>query len=67
MMFMTPSVRLFSSQVVLKPLPYPINGLEPVISENLMNYHYGKHHATYVANLNNLKGAAAAALEAGDM
>jgi Fe-Mn family superoxide dismutase len=40
--------------VILKPLPYPIDGLEPVISKNLMEYHYGKHHQTYVNNLNGL-------------
>ena len=43
-----------------------MNGLEPVISENLMNFHYGKHHVTYVNNLNNLYEAAAKAQEAGD-
>lgn len=52
--------------VVQKPLPYPLNGLEPVISENLMSYHYGKHHTTYVNNLNGLIGKAKAALDAGN-
>ena len=42
-------------KVVQKPLPYAMDGLEPVISKNLMEYHYGKHHATYVNNLNNLQ------------
>ena len=41
-------------KAVLKPLPYPINGLEPVISQHLMEFHYGKHHQTYVNNLNGL-------------
>lgn len=31
-------------KAVLKPLPYALNGLEPVISEHLMSFHYGKHH-----------------------
>lgn len=35
-------------------LPYPRNALEPHISEETLNYHYGKHHATYVAKLNTL-------------
>jgi len=42
-------------KAVQKPLPYPINGLEPVISQTLMEFHYGKHHLTYVNNLNNLQ------------
>jgi Fe-Mn family superoxide dismutase len=46
--------RSFSTKVTLKPLPYSLNALEPVISENLMSFHYGKHHQTYVNNLNNL-------------
>ena len=49
-----------------KPLPYPINGLEPVISQHLMEFHYGKHHLTYVNNLNALQEQAAAAQESGD-
>lgn len=35
-------------------LPYSVNALEPVISENTINFHYGKHLQTYVTNLNNL-------------
>ena len=38
----------------LPPLPYAENALEPVISANTMSFHYGKHHKTYVDNLNNL-------------
>ncbi len=38
----------------LPPLPYPKNALEPHISEETLEYHYGKHHNTYVVNLNNL-------------
>lgn len=40
-------------------LPYPQNGLEPVISAETIEYHYGKHLQTYVTNLTNLtKGSA---------
>ena len=53
-------------KVTQKPLPYPMNGLEPVISENLMSYHYGKHHVAYVNNLNGLMEKAVQALENGD-
>jgi Fe-Mn family superoxide dismutase len=38
----------------LPPLPYANNALEPVISAETIEYHYGKHHQTYVNNLNNL-------------
>jgi len=38
----------------LPELPYAQNALEPYISSETLEYHYGKHHATYVANLNKL-------------
>ena len=38
----------------LPKLPYAQHELEPVISERTMSFHYGKHHLTYVNNLNNL-------------
>jgi len=38
----------------LPPLPWAENALEPVISANTISFHYGKHHKTYVDNLNNL-------------
>src|SRR5690242_21274778 len=38
----------------LPPLPYPKNALEPHISERTLDFHHGKHHQTYVTNLNNL-------------
>ena len=38
----------------LPPLPYADNALEPVISANTLSFHHGKHHKTYVDNLNNL-------------
>jgi Fe-Mn family superoxide dismutase len=31
-----------------------VNALEPVISRETLEYHYGKHHRTYVTNLNNM-------------
>ncbi|MDD5129365.1 MAG: superoxide dismutase [Candidatus Omnitrophica bacterium] len=39
---------------VLLPLPYAQNALEPVISENTISFHYGKHYKGYVDNLNKL-------------
>ncbi len=38
----------------LPELPYAMDGLEPHISRETLEFHYGKHHATYVTNLNNL-------------
>jgi Fe-Mn family superoxide dismutase len=39
---------------VLPALPYEKNALEPHISAETLEFHYGKHHQTYVTNLNNL-------------
>lgn len=36
------------------PLPYAMDALAPHISKETLEYHYGKHHAAYVTNLNNL-------------
>jgi Fe-Mn family superoxide dismutase len=38
----------------LPALPYAKNALEPHISEETLEYHYGKHHNTYVVKLNGL-------------
>lgn len=35
-------------------LPFAEDALEPYISKETINYHYGKHHATYVNKLNDL-------------
>src|ERR1700743_3540349 len=43
----------------LPELPYALDALQPHISVETLEYHYGKHHQTYVTNLNNLiKGTA---------
>ncbi|MCS6953975.1 MAG: superoxide dismutase [Bryobacterales bacterium] len=36
----------------LPPLPYAFDALEPYIDKMTMEIHHGKHHGTYVANLN---------------
>jgi Fe-Mn family superoxide dismutase len=36
----------------LPDLPYAENALEPVITAKTISFHYGKHHKTYVDNLN---------------
>ncbi len=38
----------------LPALPYAMDALAPHMSQETLEYHYGKHHQTYVTNLNNL-------------
>jgi superoxide dismutase, Fe-Mn family len=38
----------------LPELPYAMDALAPMISNETLEYHYGKHHQAYVNNLNNL-------------
>jgi len=38
----------------LPQLPYASDALMPYISKQTIDFHYGKHHQTYVNNLNNL-------------
>lgn len=38
----------------LPALPYSQEALEPIISRETLEYHYGKHHQAYVTNLNKL-------------
>jgi Fe-Mn family superoxide dismutase len=38
--------------IELPPLPYPRDALQPHISSETLDYHYGKHHQAYVDNLN---------------
>ena len=52
------NIEIIKSQNVMKfelvRLPYATNALEPVISQQTIEYHHGKHLQTYVNNLNNL-------------
>lgn len=62
-MWKSRAVLTFKKHPVMKnempKLPYPSNGLEPVISAETIDYHFGKHLQTYVTNLGNLtKGTA---------
>lgn len=40
--------------IELPELPYATNALEPYLSAETFEYHYGKHHKTYVETLNKL-------------
>ena len=40
--------------IELPPLPWAREALAPHISAETIDYHYGKHHQTYVTNLNNM-------------
>jgi Fe-Mn family superoxide dismutase len=52
----------------LPDLPYPVNALEPHISKETLEFHHGKHHATYVAKLNDLiKGSEYESMELEDI
>ncbi len=39
---------------MLPPLPYAKNALEPYVSKETLDYHYGKHHRAYINTLNAL-------------
>ncbi len=41
-----------SSGIQMPQLPYALNALAPVVSEETMNYHYGKHLKAYIDKLN---------------
>lgn len=49
----------------LPQLPYDYKALEPVISGEIMELHHGKHHATYVNNLNAAEDQLKQATESG--
>ena len=38
----------------LPPLPYEMDALEPHITKETLEYHYGKHHQAYLTKLNEL-------------
>jgi len=48
----SPAPESSSASVVLPPLPWAENALEPVISARTIGYHHGKHHKAYVDALN---------------
>ena len=49
-----PAIAKGASPMNLPPLPWADNALEPFISKNTIGFHYGKHHKTYLDNLNGL-------------
>jgi len=51
----------------LPDLPYDYNALEPIVSAEIMQLHHGKHHATYVTNLNVAEEKCAEAAAKGDI
>ncbi|KAI9332005.1 destroys the superoxide radical which is normally produced within the cells and which are toxic to b [Zopfochytrium polystomum] len=42
---------------VLPPLPYSLDALAPHLSAETLDFHYNKHHASYVAKLNSIAAA----------
>lgn len=49
-----PPIAKADNSIILPPLPYAEDALEPVISARTLSFHYGKHHQGYVNNLNKL-------------
>jgi Fe-Mn family superoxide dismutase len=47
-------IKEHSMAITLPPLPWAENALNPHISPETIQYHYGKHHNAYVVNLNKL-------------
>jgi Fe-Mn family superoxide dismutase len=43
-----------SGSIVLPPLPWAENALEPVVTAKTISFHYGKHHKTYVDAVNKM-------------
>lgn len=43
-----------AAQFALPPLPYAADALAPIMSEETIDYHYGKHFKTYIDNTNRL-------------
>jgi Fe-Mn family superoxide dismutase len=48
------SATVSSPPIALPALPYAESALQPVISAKTLEFHYGKHHKTYVETLNKL-------------
>ncbi len=52
------SISYAAPEITQPPLPYKENALEPYISKETIEFHYGKHHKAYVDKTNELAGAA---------
>src|ERR1700752_5158356 len=48
------SMATTQSAIALPELPYARNALEPYMSRETLDYHYGKHHKAYVEKVNSL-------------
>ena len=44
--------RAFSAKIVQTPLPYELGALAPVFTKDQLDYHYNRHHKTYVTKYN---------------
>jgi superoxide dismutase, Fe-Mn family len=51
---MQPSTKFSAPEFTLPALRYPKHALEPYISAETLEYHYGKHHRAYLYKLNSL-------------
>ena len=57
---------LIKEKIQLPELPYSYGALAPVVSEQIMELHHGKHHHAYVTNYNKLYESLQEAQSAGD-
>jgi superoxide dismutase, Fe-Mn family len=55
------------TSITCPPLPYALNALTPNISEETLNFHYNKHHKTYVTKLNGLLPSLPTSVDATDL
>ncbi|KAK4119194.1 manganese and iron superoxide dismutase [Parathielavia appendiculata] len=60
-------IKMGVTTFALPALPYAYDALEPHISAQIMELHHGKHHQTYVTNLNKALESHIAAVAAGDV
>ena len=52
--YKVPGNEQINNQFILPKLPYAEDAIEPYISKTTIELHYGKHHQSYVDNLNKL-------------
>lgn len=49
-----PAIATGAAPITLPALPWAEGALDPIVSAKTISFHYGKHHKTYVDNLNGL-------------
>ncbi len=52
--FFSAAPKVLAAEFTLPELPWAPDALQPLMSKETIDFHYGKHHAAYVTNLNKL-------------